>query len=217
MKRAVYLLILFITVSCERTEMRETYYEDGTLRRKEEIRNGKRHGIFQEYSPDGKLFRSGRRKDEVVEEMIYYHESGKIKQVQHYDEVGMIVAAEKYMENGKRDSAAFVFLYINETDTLKKDENGFLKARMLNTIDRIHDEGKLFITSEFDTTRFDDLQLSDTLATVYPDSQKNYLYKLNTKLIGEHIVYGQFIFTRIVGSKMQVATHHFQYPYFITE
>lgn len=69
----------------DQPEVYTQYFENGSVQRLIEMKDGKKHGKMTDYYPDGKLF--GERyfeNDKQVGKTIIYYKSGKIKEVQYY-------------------------------------------------------------------------------------------------------------------------------------
>lgn len=241
MERIIIILIALLITACQNTEHEYKYYPNGNLMMDIEKLNGKRDGVLLEYYETGKLklrqeWRDGRlngRTEEfypngniakrgyvenfIMTSMIYYYESGVVKQVHHYDYEGLVSEIERFKSDGTRDSIPFPLIYLNDGDTIVKSTPATLKARILNAIDPLYRNGRLIITSGFDTLDDEDIVVKDTIQMVYPSDKTKYTYVFLPKKIGIDTIYGKFIFSIDEGDFESIAIHNFRYLYVAKE
>lgn len=192
------------------------YYGDGTLKSRQYWENDMLNGPFIDYYPDGKIFRKGHLENFEMVEMTFYYRTGGISEVQHYDLSGDIFNAERYKEDGMRDSIPFPFLYILNSDTIKKGDTGVLKCKILNTIDTAFKSDKFIVTSAFDSSSKTGTRIKDTLDVIYPRNNL-FEYKFDTNNPGVNTIYGELIFRKDRDDKILVMSHKFGYPYYVRD
>ena len=191
MKELVKLLVLqFLFWSCGK-EVEKTYYDSGELRSEYEVVDGRKNGYMKEYyesngqlmryshwindTLDGKSegyyehgvltfsleYKKGKRKGEGR----FYTETGKIKEVQYYDE-GHLKDVKKYTEDGRRSGKNMPLFHLSEDTTHLGNELVFT-MRMGNIIDERYRKGaELIIASQ--VTKYGDPL--DTIALFKSDS-----------------------------------------------
>jgi len=234
------LLLMLLLLGCKNKDREIEYFSNGKIKTEAEVRNGVRDGLlteyydngtvksrqfwehgvmegqFIDYFPSGKLKRKGLLQDGKMVEMTIYYETGSIQEEQHYDSLGNIYRAERYLENGIRDSIPYPFFYIPYSDTLKVGKEAILRCQALNIIDSVFVNDVLIITTAFDSLSTKQVLPKDTVELIQPQGN-TYEYKFRPDKIGMQFIYGEVIFKKDEGKEWLIISHKVRYPYFVVE
>lgn len=140
-------LIIITIIGCT-SNIERSYYDNGQIKEKVSLKNGKPHGMFCTYYENGRLeskcyFNEGLRQGKgifyypngVIYQIVYYHndiivksatfrKDGSLEIVKEYNHKGQMINYNFYLDSGKVDPDPFKKnpLFISENDTVKKGE-----------------------------------------------------------------------------------------------
>lgn len=111
MRRSIIPLIIILLISCSENQEKQ-YYENGNIKLKAEIQDGKRDGFVYEYYEDGTIKSKGEWHNGLVHGTVeHYYPNGKLKSSSKWVKGQQSGGSKEYYESGELWS----------TSTLKND------------------------------------------------------------------------------------------------
>jgi len=139
--------VTFAETNCD--EIKKEYYHNGQVQYERCFKNGKRHGLTQMFSKDGKLWQNVVYINGIKEgEWHEYFPSGKLKETRIYQNDTVNGIAKKYYEDGRPERE---MMWVNNSP----DGNiwrKFYKYYKNGTLKQVYayDHGKLVEHKEYD-------------------------------------------------------------------
>ncbi len=169
------------------------YYNDGKLSAVGAWKEGKKHGVFEEYYHSGELAVQFKcENDLIVDEVAFFYKNGTIKKIQYYDSLGKLVDYKEFNEDGSRTTDMKTYWWFKK-DTVSLGDSVHFSLKLGNLSDLRYLKGKFLRGSEFTQVEGKNYRwLADTLEIIDTNSN-TYAGKVLAVKKGQNFIRGALV------------------------